>query len=69
MKEQTHPTETLKSPKIEATDIMYGAGLIFIFAGLGIAIGWGCALAATGVILLLTSLWLVSPFPQKWGGD
>jgi hypothetical protein len=45
------PAETL-------IDIMFLTGLVFLFAGLGLAVGWGWGLAADGVILVATGLWL-----------
>jgi type VI protein secretion system component VasK len=61
----------MKPAKIEATDIMFWAGLVFIFIGLGIALGWDWALAVVGGILLALSLWLttpLSPVYRDWTG-
>jgi hypothetical protein len=39
-------------------DLLFLAGLVFLFTGLGLAVGWGWGLAADGAVLTGTGLWL-----------
>ena len=50
-------------------DVLYLAGLVFLFAGLGLAVGWGWGLAADGAVMIGTALWLVAPLPPRKEAD
>ncbi len=52
------PTETPAIQPDAIIDVMFLAGLVFIFFGLGLAVGWGWGLAADGILLAGTGLWL-----------
>jgi len=57
-----------KSKNTERTiDIMFILGLVLLMVGLGFSVGWGWGLAAAGVVLIGTSLWMVAPAPKKGG--
>jgi hypothetical protein len=59
-------TEPENKPKIEIPDILLFLGPVLIFTGLGFAVSWAIAAAATGAVLIGLAIWMVEPrAPRK----
>lgn len=56
----TEPTKKLEYP-----DYYLYIGLALLFIGLGFAVSWAIAAAATGAVLIALSVWLLTP---RWIG-
>lgn len=60
-KQKTEPNE---KPKIELTDVTMIGGLGLLFAGLGFAVSWPVACAVTGGVIIILTVWLLTPRPK-----
>ncbi len=42
-------------------EVSFLLGLLFVFFGLGLTVGWGWGLTVDGLILIATAAWAVTP--------